>query len=86
MDNLALVGTILRDKHQIPSVKMHLGMRLSEYLKSKADHQKWLLNQLKIKKDRLIDHLLQSKKKDVAPRRALEAVNSKLANKKKHTK
>lgn len=75
----ALIGTILRDKHGVPSVRLVTGERISQTLErlGKSGKLPEDLMSLMRRALRLIDHLSQNSK-DIHNRRQLELCESKI--------
>jgi small subunit ribosomal protein S15 len=83
----AMIGTILRDRHGVPDVRLVTGERISQTLSRQnqiSDYPEDLMSLMR-RALRLIDHLSQNKK-DVHNRRQLELCESKIRRLSKYYK
>lgn len=79
LKNLALVGTILRDRYKIPSVKRLYGFKLAQHLRLKHSQQSYQLSLYQDRLSRVQNHCVKNKK-DYPAKRSIPVLKAKIAN------
>ena len=76
----AEIGTVLRDKHAVPNVRLVLGKRIGQVLAENdmsSAYPEDMMNLMR-QAQRIIDHLEAGNRKDIHNRRQLELTESRL--------